>query len=85
MKKLIILISVLLIAISFAGFAEQLSTEKLYNPREELEYGYHAMLERQEAQNQKIQLQQYQQQQYLQEQQLLNQKKHVQHVSSKCK
>ena len=67
------LVFVSMIAFSFEGFAEQVNLHKLYNAREELEYGYNAMLNRQEERNQKIQLQRYQQQEYLQQQELINQ------------
>jgi hypothetical protein len=77
MKKifsvLAICVFVLMMVISFAGYAEGARTDGRYITREEIEYGRTGMLERQEERNWQIRLQQYQQQQYLQQQQLLNQ------------
>jgi lipopolysaccharide export LptBFGC system permease protein LptF len=77
MKKLAFFVAlslaVAMMSFSFNGVAEDASRDKLYNAREDLEYGYRATLQREEEESQKAQLQRYQQQQYLQEQKSLEQ------------
>ena len=58
--------------INLVGYAPDTRADGLYNAREELEYGYRAMLEREQERLQQMQLQQYQQQQYLLQQKLLD-------------
>jgi hypothetical protein len=70
-QRMLVFISALVL--SFIGLAKVANADELTNLRDEMAYGYHAMLERQEEHEREIQFQEYQQRQYLQQQQTINQ------------
>ncbi|CAG7857206.1 hypothetical protein MCAMS1_01949 [biofilm metagenome] len=76
MQKLLlyftIFVFVSILAISIIGFTNVALAEELTNLRDEMAYGYDAMLERQEERERAKQFQQYQQKEYRQQQQTIN-------------
>jgi hypothetical protein len=68
-----IFVFVSILAISIFGFTNVAIAEELTNLRDEMAYGYDAMLERQEAKEREKQFQQYQQKEYRQQQHTINQ------------